>query len=296
MLEKIKLAPLHLLFSIIAYCPTLVLRWLSKLVYFILYHLLSYRKKVVQVNIKHALSHLSEVEREKEVKAFYKHLSEIILEIIQGFYISSQKLQKQIIVSEKAQNLLNQIEQRNQQIVLMLGHYGNWEWPLLILQDYIRHQAFALYAPLSSPSMNNYMLQRRERFGAMMLDASQPRQILPKLKSQKSILAVVGDQSPTGRTNVYETDFLSLPTRFFTGGEKIARKLHAAVIYVRLEKLDFAKYQVHLELISENAALEPEDFITKKYTQLLEHDILKHPEFWIWSHKRWKNLLPYSSN
>ncbi len=277
----------------VAALPCWALQKVSLLIRFFLYHILHYRKDVIRLNLSYALPYLEQEEYRKVEKNFYTHLSELIVEVIKGLFIPIQELMSRITLTEESKALLNRFTQENRHVVLMLGHYGNWEWPLLIMQQYTSLRHFALYSPLSSKPLDEFIKKRRERFGAVMLDATKARNLMSTLRAQPSVLAVVGDQSPTGRAKVHQTNFLSLDTNFFTGGEKIAQKLQAAVVYVHLKKIDFARYEIHLVLISEQADREQEGQITEQYVRILEEKILQQPEFWLWSHKRWKNILPY---
>lgn len=273
--------------------PFWLLKPLSKILSFFLYNVLNYRKDVVNLNMIYALPDI-EGKRFIEVeKGFYQHFSELILEIFKGFYIPLEKLLSRIKVDSASIQLAQKLTSENKNIVLMMGHYGNWEWPLLIMQNYTTLKPFAFYAPLSFKALDQLIKNKRERFGTTMMDANRAKEYDSLLKKQASIIALVGDQSPTGRTRTHDTRFLSLDTHFFNGGERFAKKLDAAVLYAHLQKTEMGRYELRLELISENASKEEDGFITEKYARLLEHEILDQPSYWIWSHKRWKGMIPY---
>lgn len=273
--------------------PFSILKFLSRIIHFFLYNIFNYRKGVVNLNMIYALPYI-EGPRFKEVeKGFYRHFSELILEIIKGFYISLDNLLSRVNVDESSVQLLKKLEAENKHIVVMMGHYGNWEWPLLMIQHYSKLKSFAYYAPLSFKAMDQLIKNKRERFGVTMLDANRAKESKNLLKKQTSLIALVGDQSPTGRTRTHQTRFLSIDTHFFNGGERLAKSLNAAVLYIQLQKKEMGKYDLHLKLISENAGSEEEGIITEKYVRMLELDIIKEPSYWIWSHKRWKGLIPY---
>lgn len=293
MFRKVNTVLLTFSLKLLSLLPFFILWVLSQLIYLILYKVVHYRKAVIHTNLTAALPHLSNEQLKNTQRHYYRHLSQLIIEVLKGYFMTSSQLMRRITLTTASQNLIDDINKDHRNIVLMLGHYGNWEWPLLIIQKFTTLRPFALYAPLSSKAMDDFIKKRRERFGTTMLDATKARNLLTNLRQQPSILAIVGDQSPTGRTNVHETKFLSLETRFFTGGEKIAKKINAAVVYVHLEKIAFAQYVVHLELLTEDASLKENGQVTEKFARKLEAKILQQPEFWIWSHKRWKNILPY---
>ncbi|MCO5249671.1 MAG: lysophospholipid acyltransferase family protein [Chitinophagales bacterium] len=293
MFAKIAQLILVVLFRCIALLPFSILYFFSKVIYFLLFGLLNYRRYVVNINLNYALPYLSGEKFQPIARNFYKHLSELIIEIIKGLYIPIDELARRIPVDEASLQLLETYSTQNRNVVLMLGHYGNWEWALLIIGRYIKLKAFSLYTGLSFKEMDDYLLKKRQRFGATMIDATKDKNKLRQLKEQASIIAIVGDQSPTGRNKVYPTKFLNLDTTFFIGGEKIAKDLDAAVLFVNIKKISFAKYKIYLELITDDIQSIKSGQMIELYKNKLETQIMAHPEYWMWSHRRWKNILPY---
>lgn len=276
-----------------AWLPFPVLERLGKALYWFLYKVVGYRKSVVLLNLNHAFPDWRNQTFYQTERRYYRYLSELILEVIKGFYMPLNQLLKRVSVDKDAQILISEMYSRHQQVVLMLGHYGNWEWPLLMIQKYTKYKPFALYMPLSNPYLDRYFKRKRQRFGATMLSVSEPRQIYAKLKDQPSILALVGDQSPTGRNRALPVSFLSMQTNFFLGGEKLAKRLDAAVLYVQMQRKGLGQYRISLKVITETPLQEAKGEITRKYASLLESDIKNKPEYWIWSHKRWKGQINY---
>lgn len=293
MTRKIIILFLTLFFGLIAVLPLSLLKYISRILYIFIYRIFNYRRDVINFNLIYALPYVKDEQFTYIEGAFYRHLSELIIEIIKGLFIPIDLLLKRIHLTEESALLIQRLTQEKRHVVLMLGHYGNWEWPLLIIQKYTTLKPFALYAPLSFKAMDGFLKERRERFGATMLDATKARNLISTLTAQPSVIAIVGDQSPTGRTRVHETRFLSIDTKFFNGAEKIAQKLNAAVVYVHMEKTAFAQYTVHLEILAKEAETVQEGMITEAYVRKLETKIQEKPEFWMWSHKRWKGTIPY---
>jgi KDO2-lipid IV(A) lauroyltransferase len=284
---------LNILLALIGLLPFKILKLLSKVIRIFLYQIIYYRRDVVNLNMIYALPYIEEDQFIATEKGFYKHFSELILEIIKGFYISLQELIPRVNIDRASKELLLKLSAENKHIVMMMGHYGNWEWPLLVIQQYTSLKSFAFYAPLSFKALDQLIKKKRERFGTTMIDATRAKEFETLWKSQASIISLVGDQSPTGRTRTHDTRFLSLETKFFNGGERFAKSLDAAVLYVRLQKKGMGQYDVQLELITNDACKEENGVVTEKYARVLEQDILLQPEYWVWSHKRWKGSIPY---
>jgi KDO2-lipid IV(A) lauroyltransferase len=278
---------------LIGFLPFLALKGLSRLIFFFLYYFPGYRKETVWLNLLYTLNDMKGKDLEKIRKQFYLHFSELILEVIKGLFISQAKMDNRVTLTPESRELLNHYHQNGRNIVMLMGHFGNWEWASMMAKVYCPLPYFSFYAPLSNPFADRYITEKRTRWGARFLT---PKEFLPGLEamqSQQCQVGLVADQSPTGRKNVYTTRFLGMDTNFFTGPERISRALDAAVIHVRLIKNGFARYTIQMELITDHMADLQENELTEMYARHLEKDILQHPEWWIWSHRRWKGQIPY---
>jgi KDO2-lipid IV(A) lauroyltransferase len=83
--------------------------------------------------------------------------------------------------------------------------------------------------------------------------------------------------------------FLNQETPVVLGAEKVAKKIDAVVVFLHSRKIKRGHYEAYYELVTEHAGACPKFEITDKCTRLLEQQIIAQPEFWLWSHKRWKH-------
>lgn len=277
---------------LVALLPFSVLKWVSRLLYFVLYYVISYRRSVTELNLIYAFPDLQGIEIARIRKAYYKHLAELIVEIIKGFYMSEAVFKKRITLDPESKIYWEGLEAEQRQAIVVLGHYGNWEWALSACSIYAHHQPFAMYSPLSSKFWNRWMLQKRSRFGASMIAPTLIKEGIARIQRQPSLLAMVSDQAPPGK-QFHEQRFLGLKTKFHTGPEKMARILNAVTVYVHLEKIDFGQYIIHLEEINRTPIASADGTITSQYVTSLEQEIIQQPEYWLWSHKRWKGQILY---
>ena len=74
--------------------------------------------------------------------------------------------------------------------------------------------------------------------------------------------------------------------------EVMANQFDMPVVYASIQRVKRGRYELNLELITKNPSKEEYGFITSQYISILEKDILSHPEYWLWSHKRWKKSVP----
>jgi KDO2-lipid IV(A) lauroyltransferase len=226
-------------------------------------------------------------------RKFYWHLSELILEVIKGMYLTKKEMHERMTLTEDSRILLKNYQSDQKNIVMLMGHYGNWEWASMMALQYCPLPYFSFYAPLSNPYLDEYIKEKRTRWGAVFLPPKSLSIGLEQMKGNTCQIGLVADQSPTGRKNIIQTRFLGLDTSFFTGPETISKSLNAAVIYVSLQKTGFGRYTIQMIPICDNASDMGENEIIQSYAGHLEKDILQHPEWWIWSHKRWKGQIPY---
>lgn len=285
---------LTILFGLIAVWPYSILKIFSRVVHFLLFRILYYRKDVVQLNMLYALPDTPSEEIFRAEKKFYRHFSELVIEVIKSFFIPLKDISKRVHFSDSSLQLIEKLKKEDRHIVLLGSHYGNWEMPIYSFRELeMDHQFYILYSPLSFGPMNDFFKERRERYGAKMINNRHLKEEFPQVYQQKSFIALIADQSPTGRTKVHETRFLALDTKFFNGGERIAKDLNAIVLYAHFNKRSFAQYDITLEILTDAPLQEEEGAITEKYVRALEKDIQKDPQYWLWTHKRWKGSISY---
>jgi KDO2-lipid IV(A) lauroyltransferase len=101
-------------------------------------------------------------------------------------------------------------------------------------------------------------------------------------------VALIADQNPPVDAQSRWVPFLHHPTVFFHGAEKIARKFAMPVYYMRVRKVGRGRWEQTFEPIWDGTSPTSDYEITGRYADLLEEDIRRQPELWLWSHRRWK--------
>lgn len=172
----------------------------------------------------------------------------------------------------------------------MCPHYGNWEYLLLGNQVYLGHPIDAVYKPLSSPFFEKLMLRIRGRFGSYPVPSPKILRIEATRKIIPRAIAMVSDQTP-GPEGAYIARFLNQPTYFFRGPVKISETFGYPVYYSNMEKTGRGRYRIFIEKMAKPPFENP-DLVLDQFIEKMERDIRKAPEFWLWSHKRWKHKVP----
>jgi len=271
----------------IASLPLKFLYLFEKPLFYLLYYVVSYRNGIVTRNLEKSFPDYSE-ERIRDIKkSFYRYFSVNIIETIKLTGFSQKKLSQHI--HYKNPELLDKYYSEGRHVTAIAAHYGNWEW-LLGLAAELKHTPLAIYKPLNNEKMNAFLIRKRQKFGAKLIGMSEvPRELL-KLKQENrlSITMFIADQSPVWEETQYWTDFLNQQTAVYLGPEKMARKLNSVVVYYKMSLKERGQYEVEVIPISENPLKEEPYAITDKYFSYIGETIKEKPEYWLWSHNRWK--------
>ncbi|MCC6720806.1 MAG: lysophospholipid acyltransferase family protein [Bacteroidia bacterium] len=282
----------YLLIIPLSILPFKVLYLLSDFIYFLLYKVFGYRKKVVRKNLQNSFPHKTQKELIKIESEFYHHFCDIIIESIKLFTIS----EKQLMARVKYENreLINSFFDKKQSVIFCGGHYNNWEMLGAIIQKYIPHTAIGIYAPLNNKYFNSKFIESRTKFGLKLLAMKKVKEGFEINKNKISATFFASDQSPTYSKNIHWTIFLQQKTAVFTGAEHYAKSYNYPVIYGYINKINRGYYEFKTEIICVNPAELKKGEITEIHTRLLEKQINENPSYWLWTHNRWKRKMTES--
>jgi KDO2-lipid IV(A) lauroyltransferase len=259
-------------------------------VYFIVYYLIGYRKKTVTNNLKLVFPEKSTEEIIKIRKKFYSHMCDMFLEMIKSISISEEELKKRFVFTNLEE--LRRIEKLDKSIMLMCGHYASYEWMLALQLYNLKNTAFGIYKRIRNPYFDKLVNSIRKRFGAELIQNSKANLKIAHNEKfgLRGIYAMIADQSPRTSSYRFWTDFMGKKVPFYTGSERIATEFDMVVLYLHVEKVKRGHYKASLINISDNPAETKNNQITLEYIQHLEKQIREKPEFYLWTHKRWKHV------
>lgn len=262
---------------------------ISSLSYYLIYYILPYRKKLVSKNLSLSFPEKDKQEIKEISKKFYRHLCDLFLaESILAASLSEAEMKKRVtIINEE---LIDELKQKNRSIILMLPHYANWEW-LNILPKKNPYYNLAVYKPIRNKYFDRYYKKVRERFGTetVAMDKTFRKLLDFKTKNIPVLTIFISDQRPRWAQIQLWIKFLNQNTPVITGTEKIAKKLDHAVVYLETRKKSRGHYELFFTLITDTPETTQPTEITRKYFELLEKQIHQKPEFWLWTHNRWKH-------
>ena len=272
---------------LMAALPTFILRGVSDVLYFLLYYIIAYRKAVTSGNLQKAFPEKTAKELLLLKKKFYHHLADIIIENIVIQYYSKRRLEKMFQFENP--ELIDAYFETGRPIILITGHYGNWEWASPLSYTF-NHKLLAVYKPLKNPYFDKAYIKSRTRFGGEAVPMRRIGRVLFQYNEKKiaTLTGMVGDQRPIRQQTQFWTSFLDQQTAVFTGSEKLAKKFNAVVVFMEVRKTQRGKYLASIKLITDTPRQTAEFEITEKHTRMLEALILEDPAYWLWSHRRWK--------
>lgn len=281
----------YLVIKPLSYLPLRILYVVSDLLYLVIYKLVGYRTEVVKQNIRNSFPNLTKKEQKKIVSSFYRHFCDLMIESLKAFSISEEEIISRI----KARNpeLLNKFANEGRNIILVAGHYNNWELLATGLNPQIKHTLAGVYAPLTNPYFEKKFAESRTKFGLKLIKKREADDIIGKQEENPIAYAFVADQSPQFiRPKTYWTTFLNQETAVMYGTEKYAVKFDMPVIFTAIEKISRGYYEIVFTLLEGNPREAAYCHITEQHTRSLEKQILKAPEYYLWTHKRWKHKKP----
>ncbi len=228
------------------------------------------------------------------MRQFYRHFTDLLAEGVKNLTISEKALLKRFKV--KNPELMDTLYQEKRNVLLVSGHFNNWEWLITSQNLLFPHQAYGIGMPLSSQFWHKKINARRERFGMRVLHAKNYREKLAEFPDELKSVLVLSDQSPGNSLKSYWMDFLNQKTAVLFGTELMANDLDWSVVFFATRKIKRGYYEMELELITKTPKSLHWGAITESHTQKLEAEIRKKPAQWLWSHKRWKREQPEDLN
>jgi KDO2-lipid IV(A) lauroyltransferase len=286
LLAFIVVYPLLLLLSIL---PFRVLYFFSDLAYILVYRIIGYRKSTVRLNMALTLPHLSAAERKKIEKKFYHHFCDTFVEMIKTITISEKELKRRFVFENI--EMIEEYEKKGKSIILICAHYGSYEW-LLIMNRYLTsHKGFGVYKKVNNKYFDKLVRDIRGRFDASLIDT---KETIPVMRDnqKKGVLAYYGfisDQSPKIYRVPYWGMLFGMEVPVHTGAEMLAKKLDMNVMFVKGGKIKRGYYKAEFIPFERTPKDVPNFEITDRFLRLMEQQIIEHPEYYLWTHKRFKH-------
>ena len=284
-LTKFLITPLLIFIS---WLPFWLLYFISDLFYYILYYGIKYRRKIVRKNLELSKVAKSTKDLIRIEKFFYRHLTDVFFEMFKFYSISPEEMKRRFYIENP--EIFYQLEKKNKSVMFMTSHYGGFEW-FLSINYHVPQLPFAVYTPLSNKSLDSLIKKFRLRHGSKLISRYKAGSYIKKqIKENKLFLyGMAADQSAQIRSITYWKEFLGVKVPVFTGSERIAKQHNIPVVFGKVVKIKRGHYKVVVDLISEFPNEYKNYQITDIYLKKLEKQIREIPEYYYWTHNRFKH-------
>ena len=275
---------------LVAWLPLRVLYVFSDFFYLIIYYIVGYRKKIARKNIEKSFPEKSKKELRRIERRFFRYFCDLFIETFYEMHMSKKEVLRRMDLGDV--DLILEQYAKGKSIMLMSAHYGNWEWAtafaLKLPEDM---QIYNVYKRLNNKKFDNFMLEIRSKFKGQSVEIHNLLRTMVNLRKEGrvSVFGMISDQSPwVGNINHWNT-FLNQDTPVITGTEQLAKKFDYPVFYIHIHRVKRGYYKFEYIPVSLEPTLTSEFEISNKYMEILEQKIKAVPEYWLWTHNRWKH-------
>jgi lauroyl/myristoyl acyltransferase len=261
---------------------------LSDIVYLIVYYIIGYRKKTVRANLALALPHLSDEERLVIEKKSYQHLCDMFMEMIKTLTISSEEMNKRFVITNI--EVIKEYEKKGKSIMLIASHYASWEW-LITLNQKLSFQGVGVYKKLANKYFDKLVRDIRSKYNTELVPTYKTIPLI-SYNQKNGIHCVYGlasDQSPKLDRIFHWDSFMGVEVPVHTGPEMLAKKYDMTVVFAKVKKVKRGYYELTIIPISDNPNSVLDFGITHTFIKEVEKQIYEAPEYYFWTHKRWKH-------
>lgn len=270
-----------------SHLPLKILYAFSDVFFFLNYYIIGYRKKVVRQNLTIVFPEKTEVEIKRIEKKFFRNFSDFIIETLKIFTISEKNIEK--LITYQNVELFEDAFRKKKNVIILSGHNFNWELAIFLGTKIPQKNYSPIYRKLQNPFWNQKIIQSREKFGSKLLEAREVmKHFLKQPNDGNSVYAFLSDQTPHATNIQFGLEFLNQKTPAFTGYNRLPGKENMIFCFAEILKIKRGKYQMcFTEITPEKDHFEGEELVVK-FHQMLEKVIYRHPENWLWTHKKWK--------
>ncbi len=271
---------------LVSLLPFPVLYFFSDGIYFFLFYVFGYRRKIVKANLKIAFPEKSDKEIYKISKQFYHNLTDTFIEIIKLISMSNRIFEKRC---KGDFTIIEDLIKKGKNVQLHAGHQFNWEFGSLFMSKTIKSiPTYAIYMPINNTAVERLFLKIRQKYGTIFIKATEFREKREQIFNERFVFFLAADQNPGSPGSAYWLNYFSKPAPFITGPEVGGIKNDTAIVFVRSRIPKRGHYVLECTLCCENAATTAPGEITRAFRDFLEKIIKEEPSNYLWTHRRWK--------
>lgn len=270
--------------------PFSALYLVSDFLFLVIFRIIGYRRNVVFKNLENCFPEKSTKELRRIERDFYSHFCDLVVESIKGFTISEEEALKRMTYSNL--QVIEDLAKKGKSITLIGGHYGNWELLAVTIAQNMPHVVKALYTPLRNKYWDDKITSSRSRFGLGMYSIQDFKKLRDSPQDELSCVVFGSDQSPSNPQKAYWLRFFNQETGVQFGAEKYAKDFNTAVVYGSITKKKRGYYNTELILLFDEVNDLEYGEVLESFSEILEQKIRVKPEYYLWTHRRWKHKMP----
>ncbi len=280
---------LYPLILLISHLPFKILYFFSDITFYLLYYVFRYRRKVVRFNLEISKVTKSKSDLIRIEKEFYRHITDVFFEMFKFYSISTEEIKKRFYLENS--EIIYDLAKEKKNVMFMATHYGGFEW-FLSIGHHVPHLPFAIYTPLTNKHLDSLVRKIRLKHGSKLISRYEASNYIDKQIEQKNLFlyGMAADQSAQIRSITYWRHFLGVKVPVFTGSERIAKEHNMPVVFGKMVKIKRGHYKVVIEMLSEFPRNHKDFEITDMYIERVEKQIRKNPEYYFWTHNRFKHM------
>ncbi|MEI7727437.1 MAG: lysophospholipid acyltransferase family protein [Bacteroidota bacterium] len=268
------------------FIPFRLLFGFADFIFYLVFYIVGYRKKVVFDNLRNSFPEKPESEINRIAKAFYHHFADMVIESLKAFTMTEEAVIRRYKFDEVS--IPDEFYQNGRSVIVVAGHYGNWEWAGIAAGKQMLHKPVGFYKPLSNIFIDRYIQKTRVQGRANLASIVKTAETFKTDYGEPAAFYMVADQSPSSARLAYWVNFLNQETAVLHGPEKYARVHNFPVVFASVKKVKRGYYTVDFKMLEPEPNQTKTGEITGRFMKMLEEVIVSNPEYYLWSHRRWK--------
>lgn len=273
---------------LLAGLPLSFLYLLSDIAYPLLYYIIRYRRRLVSENLRYAFPEKSQQELVGIEKAFYRNLCDVFIEAFKCLNITDEEMRRRVEILNT--ELPERLASEGKNIFMLLGHMGCWEWYQEVGERYSNPRKGAeIYKHIENRYFSSLMHEIRSRWNTTQIEMKQTVRTMLQWNAEGEpfLCGFISDQRPDTKVKDVVT-FLNQQTWYAPGAEELARKVNAELVYLDAEKTSRGHYRLTFKEMKPNEEERLSRYpLSRCFWRMLEQNICRQPEIWLWSHNRW---------
>jgi KDO2-lipid IV(A) lauroyltransferase len=254
---------------------------------FIFYALDGTHRRVALENLAAAFPRRSAAERRAIVRAVFAHFGCLLFEFLKFSTLSPKQILER--VDFDGEERVRLAYGHGKGVLFITGHFGFWE--LHALAHPLRFEPIGVLArTLDNTRLNTLLEEIRQRTGNVVVYRQGSIRKVMRLMSEKHGVAILIDQHISSADAVY-VDFFDRPAATTSAVAAMALRTGAPIVPVFALPLGKGRYRLIYEHPVEPPASDSQDAIlefTQRCTDVLEMYVRRHPDLWLWMHRRWR--------